>query len=405
MNILFLSNADIDTTAIYSDLLREFKDRGNNVYTVFPTERRQGKKTHYKIENGIHKLRVKTGNITKVALFEKGISTILIEQQFINALKKYFSGFTFDLILHATPPVTFERVIRYLKKRDGCSSYLLLKDIFPQNAVDLHVLRKGSLIWRYFRAKEKRLYQISDYIGCMSPANIAYVLEHNPEVPKDKVEECPNSIRPKPLLEINSRECQKIREKHAIPLDVTLFIYGGNLGKPQGIPFLLKALDKLKDNHKVFFLIVGSGTEYLHIADTIQKKQYSNVRLSEFLPKEDYDKLLSIADVGLIFLDSRFTIPNFPSRLTAYMEAAKPILAATDVNTDLKEVIIAANCGMWTESTDAEGWLKNVTKFAAESETRRQMGRNGRHYLEKFYTVSRAYDIITKHPKISTHKS
>lgn len=385
--------------AIYSDLLHEFKDRGNDVYTVFPTERRQGKPTHSTIENGIHKLRVKTGNITKVALFEKGISTILIEQQFINALKKYFSDLAFDLIVYATPPVTLVRVIQYLKKRDDCSSYLLLKDIFPQNAVDMQMMHKGNLIWRYFRAKEKRLYKISDYIGCMSPANIAYVLKHNPEVPKDKVEECPNSIRPKPLSEINAQECQKMREKYAVPLDATLFIYGGNLGKPQGISFLLEALDKLKDNHKVFFLIVGSGTEYQHIADTIQKKQYSNILLSEFLPKEDYDKLLSVADVGLIFLDSRFTIPNFPSRLTAYMEAAKPVIAATDVNSDIKDIITVAGCGMWIESTDAEGWSKCINKIATEPAIKQEMGRKGRQYLEKFYTVSRTYDIITAHLK------
>ena len=72
--------------------------------------------------------------------------------------------------------------------------YLLLKDIFPQNAVDLGMFSKGGLLYRMFRKKEERLYQLSDYIGCMSPANVDYILRHNREVDIHRVEVCPNSI-------------------------------------------------------------------------------------------------------------------------------------------------------------------------------------------------------------------
>ncbi len=205
MKVLFLSIANI-SDGLYADLLHEFRDRGDTVYLVSQVERRHKLPTTYTVNDGIHRLRVRTGNISKVGNIEKGISTILIEQQFINAIKKYLSDVRFDRVLYSTPPVTFERAIRYVKKRDGCFTYLLLKDIFPQGAVDLQVIKKNSLIWRYFRAKEKRLYAISDYIGCMSPANVAYVLKHNPEVLENKIEVCPNSIKPKPLSELTASE-------------------------------------------------------------------------------------------------------------------------------------------------------------------------------------------------------
>ena len=73
---------------------------------------------------------------------------------------------------------TFKKVIDYFKKRDNATTFLLLKDIFPQNAVDLGILSKRGvkgIIYRFFRKKERDLYRISDYIGCMSPANVAYV--------------------------------------------------------------------------------------------------------------------------------------------------------------------------------------------------------------------------------------
>jgi len=396
MNVIFLSIAPVEH-GIYADLMHEFKNRGDTVYLVSQVERRYKLPTSYTVNNGIHWLRVRTGNITKVGNIEKGISTILIEQQFLNAIKKYLSDVQFNLVLYSTPPVTFERAIRYIKNKYQCLAYLLLKDIFPQNAVDMQMIKKNSLIWRYFRAKEKRLYAISDYIGCMSPANVAYVLKHNPEVLEDKIEVCPNSIKPKPLSEFTASEGAHIRNKYCIPRKATLFVYGGNLGKPQGITFLLKALEELKDKDNIFFLIVGSGVEYPTIKETIEKNNYKNVSLLTFLPKDDYDSLLSVADVGLIFLDHRFTIPNFPSRLTAYMESATPVLAATDIHTDIKDAILKSECGMWIKSSDVKGFAALVEKMSSDAVNLKEMGLKGRNYLEKNYTVSMCYDIITSH--------
>ena len=111
------------------------------------------------------------GNIQKTNLIEKGISTLEIEQQYINAIKKYFNNEKFDLVLYATPPITFCKVIEFVKKRDGAFAYLMLKDIFPQNAVDLCMLKKSGfrgIAYKYFRSKEKHLYEISDKIGLIT---------------------------------------------------------------------------------------------------------------------------------------------------------------------------------------------------------------------------------------------
>ena len=100
----------------------------------------------------------------------------------VNDFFNYFADIKFDLILYSTPPITFYKAIEYVKKRDGAKTYLLLKDIFPQNAVDLGMMSKTGLkglIYKYFRKKEKKLYAISDKIGCMSQANVDYVLKHN----------------------------------------------------------------------------------------------------------------------------------------------------------------------------------------------------------------------------------
>lgn len=399
MRVLFLTIGridDISSRGIYTDLIREFKDRGDSLTIVCPAERRFRRPSELLVDEGVQVLRVRTGNITQTNLVEKGLSTLLLESQFRAAIENYLSDIKFDLVIYSTPPITFERVIRYVKRRDGCKSYLLLKDIFPQNAVDLGMLKSSDLLYRYFRAKEKRLYALSDWIGCMSEANVRYLLAHNPEIPPEKVEVCPNSIDPVPLSAFGESNSET-RAAWGIPHDAVVLVLGGNLGRPQGLDFLLKVLDRMKNRLDLFFLIVGSGTEYGRIDAHLRAGGHRNAKLMATLPKEQYDSLLCECDIGLIFLDPRFTIPNFPSRLTAYMEAAKPVIAATDTATDLGEVLTRSDSGIWVRNGDLEGFEAAVNRLAADPGLRKQMGLRGRAYLEEHYTVSRAYDIITAH--------
>lgn len=400
MNVLFLtiSNMEnVDERGIYTDLVREFANRGINIYVVSPREKRTGLPMELISKDKIHILLVKTGNITKTANFiEKGISTLLIERQYLKAILKYFKDVYFDMVIYATPPITFEKIVRYFKNKHNSKTYLMLKDIFPQNAVDIGLMKNGSLIWKYFREKEKRLYEISDVIGCMSEGNVNYLLKHNPYIEKSKVEVFPNSIKPIERVYITKKD-KLLLDKYGIPKEAVVFIYGGNLGKPQGIDFLLEVISNFHKIKNGYLLIVGSGTEYGRIEKHINNVKPRNVKLLDKLPKAEYDKLLTIADVGLIFLDKRFTIPNFPSRLTSYMEYSLPILAATDKNTDLKDVLINSNSGFWCESGDISSFIEYANRLSSDKDLRIKMGENARKYLEDNYDITKTIDVILKH--------
>ena len=173
MNVLFLTLFEINSIenkGIYEDLLREFVKNKHHVFIVSPTERRNGEQTHIIKQKGCRILKVRTGNIQKTNIIEKGISTVLLEHQFINAIKRCFRKVKFDLVLYSTPPITLAGAVEYVKKRDGAKTYLLLKDIFPQNAVDIGMMSKTGIkgvLYKFFRSKEKKLYALCDHIGCM----------------------------------------------------------------------------------------------------------------------------------------------------------------------------------------------------------------------------------------------
>ena len=397
MNVLFISISpirDANAHSIFLDLLREFTRNGHNVHIVSALERKEKLETHLAEEAGCKVLRVKIGNNKKANVIEKGLTTIMLPSCYIKAIKQYFSDVKFDLILYPTPPVTHCETVSFVKKRDDAKAYLMLKDIFPQNALDIGMMRKHGakgILYRYFRKKEKKLYTISDRIGCMSQANIDYVLTHNPEIAADKVGICPNAIE---IQDVRISDADKvaIREKYGIPLDKKVFVYGGNLGKPQGIPFIIECLKAQANNPNAYFLIVGDGTEYKKLEAFMSSFEASNIKLMKRLPKEDYDRMVAACDVGMIFLDHRFTIPNFPSRLLAYMQAELPILACTDPNTDIGKVIVDGKFGWWCESNDVAGFGEAVNAALAADLT--TLGKNGYAYLEKHYTSKIAYETI-----------
>ena len=392
MKIIFLTLLDFESYSahnIYCDLLREFIRNGHDVYCISPTERRTGHGTALKENGRLLKLRI--GNTQKTNIVEKGISTMLIEPQFVAAIKKYFSDVKFDLVLYSTPPITLANAVRYIKNRDGAKTYLMLKDIFPQNAVDLGLMSKTGpmgLIYQYFRNKEKKLYAISDHIGCMSQANVDHVLAHDPQLPKEKVQVCPNCIE---IQDVRSTEQERVRmrEKYGIPQDKKVFVYGGNLGKPQGIPFIIRCLETQRDNDKVFFLIVGDGTEYGKLDAYIRQECPRNVMLMKLLPKRDYDRMIAACDVGMIFLDHRFTIPNFPSRMLSYMQAGLSVFAVTDPNTDIGKIVVDGGFGWWCESDDETKFSEQIDKIVSSDISNHKL--RSRQYLCDSYSVQKIY--------------
>ena len=399
MNILFLTISrftDFMERGIYSDLLRKFAMEGHNVYVVSPRERRFGLSTELTHQELGTILGVRTLNLQKTNVIEKGLGTILMEFQFKAAIKKYLKEQKWDLILYSTPPITFSRVIRFLKlKSPTAKTYLLLKDIFPQNAVDLEMFSTKSWIYKSFRKKEILLYQISDYIGCMSPANVRYVCVHNPDISPERVEVAPNSIELVNRTSVSLEDKKNVRKKYDIPDDRPIFIYGGNLGKPQGIDFLVKCLEANAHRQDCFFLIIGTGTELPKLKKWYKDTHPISVKVMEGIPKYEYDILVRSCDVGLVFLDYRFTIPNYPSRLLSYLENKMPVLCVTDPNTDIGRIAEENGYGFWCESNSVEAFSSTLEKLIASNYTK--MGETGFRFLCDHYLVQNTYSTIMSH--------
>lgn len=378
--------------SIYPDLIRALAAKGNYVTVISPVEKKMKIKTNIIEEGRIRSIKVQTGNLFNVGLIEKSISRLMLCSCYQKALRKYCNNERFDLILYSTPPTTLAPIIKDMKSK-GAYVYLMLKDIFPQNAVDLGLIGQNSLIFKFFRIGEKLIYRLSDKIGCMSPANVEFVKKQDPWIDSKKITVCPNAIEVRDDA-LTADEKMEILKKYAIPDDRLLIVYGGGLGKPQGIDFLEQCIIAASKDKEIFFVIIGSGP-YFEKMKQLQVELPDSIIAIKWLPVEEYEKILQACDVGLIMLNHNFKIPNFPSRLLLYMQAHLPILAATDPNTDIGRIAEENRFGFWCESDDVEKFTQLISQYK-DIQNRNIMGNNSYNYLCRHYSVDVVADSIIK---------
>jgi len=387
MKVLFLMIAYPDVaknTNMYTDLTTEFQKNGHEVYVAAPDNNSTGIFT----EGNIRVLRIKTFPLFNISVIRKGIANVLLPFQYKRAIIKYFNNIRFDLVVTPTPPITFIGTVVFFKNKYGSRIYLILRDIFPQNAKDLGLI-KSNFVFSFFRNKEKKMYQIADSIGCMSQKNIDYVHSHNPNVDPKKLHLLPNWTR---VIEKSSTR-QDIKSMYNLN-NKFVAIFAGNFGIPQKIEFLIEVAEIIEEKKDILFLLIGEGTEKNKIKKMVFDKDLKNIRILDQLPRKEYLELLNECDIGLVNLSEKFTIPNIPSRTLSYWSAKLPVLAAIDKNTDYGETLNRCKGGLWSVTGNKEAYIANLLMFYNNPELRKLMGENGYKHLIHELNPERAYKTI-----------
>lgn len=391
MKVLFLMFAFGDmnkTFNMYTALVEQFHTNGHEVAVVAPCQ--NGESTHISKEKGIDILRVKTLPIKNVSNWRKGISNLLLPYQYKRAVRKFYSDHDFDLIVVPTPPITLVDLASSLKKRYEAKVYLMLRDIFPQNAVDLEFMKRGSLIHNYFRHKERKLYRVADFIGCMSQGNIDYVLNHNRELSAEKLHILRNFQY---KYEGFGFDKQALRDKYGLQGKFVM-LFGGNMGKAQELDNVLELARRMMKYPDAMILLLGEGVMMKRTAKQIESLGITNIKIQGSISKQEYQDLLAVCDVGIISLNRDFTIPNIPSKSLDYWNVGLPILASIDRATDYDKVLEQSATGLYAYAGEHDKFFANFECLYSNPELRGRMSANGKRYFEAQLTPGSAYEQI-----------
>ena len=397
MNILFIFSRHSENrndSTLTKDLADEFYKQGANVNVVTIIEKKYGKETENKLENGYEVLRIKTENYFNVKnKFEKGISILKIPYDIKKGILKYLGNKKFDLIITHTPFFSSEKIIKPLKEYFKCPAYLILWDIFPQNAVDIGLIQ-NKLIYKFFKKSEKNMLLAYNKIFCMSSGNVKYMEENYSFLDRNNIKLLKNWAKIKPLI---SEDKENIRKKYGYTVKDFIAVFGGNMGKPQKLENILELAHRLQEYKNIKFLFIGNGTEKERLEEIAKSKLLTNTQFFNQIPRLDYEILVSACDLGLVSLDERFTVPNFPSKTTDYFKLGLPIFASLDQCSSEdygKFLTTEAKAGVYGQAGNINDLKKKFLLLYNDQNLRQKLGNNGRYYYENNLSVEKAYDTI-----------
>jgi glycosyltransferase involved in cell wall biosynthesis len=384
---LFLSYPDMTKSFnMFTTLVEKFTKNGHETYVLAPGTGT----TRISYEKGVNVVRVNTLPLKSTPNYIKGFANFLLPNQFEASLNRFYKDIKFDLIISATPPVTFVDLITRLKKKHGAKFYLILRDIFPQGAIDLGIMRRRGIAYKYFRNKERKLYKSADFIGCMSEGNVHYLLEHNPHLERSKLHVLKNF---QVLNNIKAFDREKLKKEYGFE-GKFIAVFGGNMGKPQQLENVIELAKSCVKYSDVIFLLLGEGQQMQQLSQLVKSQNIANIMIRDTIPKQDFQNLVSICDIGLISLHKDFTIPNIPSKTLDYFNLGIPVLASIDKSTDYGRMLDEAEAGLWSIACDHANFLENFDRLYQDPLLRYQMGKNGRRYFEKNLTPEIAYKTI-----------
>lgn len=394
MNLLYITavwSGDGEPN-MHSDFVQEAAVQGHNVTVLALCEKRNQIKTAFYTENDIDILLVRCGNIQKTGKYEKVISSVTANFLLMRAVKKHLKDKKFDVVIWSVSTTLIYYSVNRIKKRFSAKEYLLLKEYWPQDPVDLGAMKEGGMVYSVLKHVEKKMLDQADFIGVSSPAAVKYVNDRYPQnTPKCEV--CPHCEKP---LTVDRSRRKEILQNYGIPEDKVIFLYGGNFGVSQGVEDMAACVGAASEIDDVYFVMLGSGTEYDKVKMALA--QYSNVK---FLPGQKYSaffSLASVCDCGLIFLFKGYKVPNIPGKLNTYLNAEVPIIACVDKTTDAGDILTDAGAGIKVYSGDVPAFCEAVGALR-DINLRRKMSCNAKKLLCERFTPQKAVDIVASHFK------
>jgi len=368
------------------ELAMEFVMRGHDVTVIAPHPDLKNSSSMTLLD-GINVCYFRSGSIKNVGKIKRAINETLLSHHAWNAYKEHFNENPQDLIIYYSPSIFWGALVSKLKKLWGIPSYLILRDFFPQWAIDNSILKKSSLITKYFRYFEKLNYQAADTIALQSPGNLEWYKKSG------------KITKPLDIL-YNWAANQPVaihehyyRQKYGLK-DKVVFFYGGNIGHAQDMMNIVRLAKSMINERKAHFVLVGKGDEVEIVRAAIEESKLSNMTLLPPVSQDEFSHMLAEFDVGLFTLHKGHKTHNFPGKLLAYMVQEKPILGSINPDNDLKPVVENAHAGLISINGDDETLLSNALKLLKDDEFRKSTGKNAHELLHDLFSVESAVDKI-----------
>ena len=328
------------------DLSREFVRQGVELTVMLPAPDIDGAWQLQEMD-GVRVLRLKAPRTKDINYIRRTIGEFFMPFAMRRSLHSSpLAAVRFDGVVWYSPSIFHGPLINSLKKASACKAYLIIRDIFPEWAVDMGLMGRG-LPYRIFSAVAHYQYSLADMIGVQTPGNRSYF----------------NIWLQKPgrVLEVLQNWLgEPAQVRCAIRVNETtlagrkVFVYAGNMGVAQGMDILIDLAERLSNRTDIGFLFVGRGSDAQRLIGLVQSRGLSNVLFFDEIHPDEIPDLYAQCSVGIVALDPRHKSHNIPGKFLTYMQSGLPVLANINAGNDLGNMIRDERVGQVCESNQLD---------------------------------------------------
>ena len=364
------------------DLSREFARQGHALTVLLPSP---DQKVSWSLEDidGVQVLRLKAPRTKDVGYVRRTLAEFSMPFAMLRQLRKSpLSNERWDGVVWYAPSIFHGPLASVLKKRSGCKGYLIIRDIFPEWALDMGLMGRG-LAYRFFDAVARYQYSVADVIGVQTPGNCSY-FERWQRQPGRTLEVLQNWLD-KPA---QARCSLRVNETNLAGRKV--FVYAGNMGIAQGMDIVLDLAEKLHHRTDVGFLLVGRGSDASRLRSLAEKRQLDNVLFYDEIHPDEIPDLYSQCSAGIVALSSRHKSHNIPGKFLTYMQSGLPVLANVNAGNDLAQIIRAEQVGEVCERNQVGELLRLADKLLVQIELQAaEMSSRCRNLFKRRFSVDK----------------
>lgn len=369
------------------DLSREFARQGHQLTVLLPAHDQH---EPWRLEqfDGVQVLRLKAPKTKDVGYVRRTLAEFLMPFAMLRNLKRSpLANSRWEGVVWYAPSIFHGPLVSALKKSSACKSYLIIRDIFPEWAVDMGLMGRG-LPYRFFNAVARYQYSVADVIGVQTPGNKTYFSQWQQQ-PSRQLEVLQNW-----LDEPTQAKCP-IRIDETPLAGRKVFVYAGNMGVAQGMDILLDLAEKLLARPDVGFLFVGRGSEAARLKAAAQTRKLHNVVFFDEIHPDEIPDLYAQCSVGIVALDPRHKSHNIPGKFLTYMQSGLPVLANVNAGNDLAQIIRDEQVGQVCESNTVHDLRQLTTTLLDQIQTDPNLQKRCLHLFEREFAVHKTVRQIT----------
>lgn len=364
------------------DLAREFIRQGHELTVFLPTPNLD-RPWLLEDHSGVQVLWLRTPQTKNIGYVRRTLAELIMPFAMRhNLYRSPHRARRWDGVVWYAPSIFHGPLVHSLKRMSKCKGYLIIRDIFPEWAVDMGLMRRG-LRYRFFDVVARYQYWLADVIGVQTNGNLGY-FDRWLEGPGRKLEVLQN------WLDRPGQAACPIRIAETPLAGRKLFVYAGNMGVAQSLDIILDLADSLAARCDVGFLFVGRGSDAKRLKATAKARGLSNVMFFDEIHPDEIPALYAQCSVGLVALDPRHKSHNIPGKFLTYMQCGLPVLANVNAGNDLSDLIRSEQVGEVCESNQLDELLARAESLLARIDEDHAFSDRCRLLFEKQFSVERA---------------